>query len=139
MSILRRKTKAGKGEDRTVSFHKEFEVLNYTPVDYSYTTQYANFLHSSETKFRRGIDNTVVDDLCDDMYDAYIDSIVRQMKSWAKEQYTYHMHLIGHYKGMIHGELICAEGHLENLKQDLDDIEQEMAVYKQLKQERNIL
>ena len=40
MSIFRRTPKiVGKGTEKTIDLHKEFEVLNCTPVDYKYTTQ----------------------------------------------------------------------------------------------------
>ncbi len=139
MSIFKRKRRAmGKGADDTVTLHKKFEVLNCTPVDYKYTIQYANFMNSAETKFGKVIDKISIDDLCDTMFDAYIDSVIIQMKEAAKEQYTYHMQVIDNHKGILEGELVLANRHLENLRQDLKEIENEIGTYKQMKKEKNI-
>ena len=131
MNIFKKKKREmGQGYDETVTLHKGFEVLNYTPVDYVYTVRYANFISGAESKFRKVIENTEIDDLCDDMLDFYIDSVVNQMKAMAKEQYTAHMHVIGHHKGLLDGELVRANGHLSNLKQDLETLENEINIYK---------
>lgn len=139
MSLFKRKIKVvGKGADESVRLHKEFEVLNCTPVDYTYTAQYVEFFLNAKMQFKKIIHKTSVDDLCDGMLDAYIDSKIKQIKDSAREQYTYHMYVIAHHKGLLDGELVCATGHLENLKQDLAEIEGKIAAYKEMKQERNI-
>lgn len=139
MSIFRKKTRVvGKGTEETVTLHKEFEALNYTPVDYKYTTQYADFITHAPAYFEKMIGKTEADDLCDTMLDAYIDAKVNQMKQYAKEQYTYHIHIIGHHKGLLDGEIVRATGHLINLEDDLKRLEQDIDIYRQLKKEKYI-
>lgn len=117
---------------------KGFEVLNYTPADYFYTVWYTRFLEKAEQVFRKMIAKTDVDDLCEDMLDYFIDSNTDEMKNEAKEQYIHHMHVISRHKGLLDGKLIKAKGHLENIRQDLSDIEQEICLLKQIKKEKGI-
>ena len=140
MSLFKKKKETvGKGTDETVTLHKEFEVLNYTPLDYMYTTKYLDFLDTAENKFRKMIEKISLDDLCDNMFDSYIDSVIQQMKGSAKEQYAYHMQVIDHHRGMLEGELVCASGHLRNLQQDLKELEEEIDIYEKIKKEKHIL
>ena len=140
MSLFKKKMKkVGKGTDKPVSFRKEFDVLNCTPVDYQYTERYVGFINNAETMFSRVINKISVDELCSDMFDPYIDSVMEQMKGSVREQYTHHMHLINHHKGILEGELVLADGHLADLKKDLEDIDQEISRYQQLKKEKHIL
>lgn len=140
MSLFRRRTKKiGRGTDKPVSFRKEIDVLNCTPVDYQYTERYIRFVNQAESMFGRVINKVSVDELCDDMFDPYIDSVMEQMKGSAKEQYTHHMHLINHHKGIVEGELVLSRGHLTDLKKDLEDLEQKISSVKQIKKEKNVL
>lgn len=140
MSLFKKKMKkAGKGTDKPVSFRKEFDVLNCTPVDYQYTERYVRFVNQAEYMFGRVINKVSVDELCSDMFDPYIDSVMEQMKGSAKEQYTHHMHLINHHKGILEGELALAGGHLADLKKDLEELDREISKYKQLKNDKHIL
>lgn len=140
MSLLKKKMKkAGKGTDKPESFRKEFDVLNYTPADYQYTERYVRFVNQAESMFGRVINRVSVDELCSDMFDPYIDSVMEQMKGFAKEQYTNHIHLINHHKGILEGELALACGHMEDLKKDLEELNQEISTYKQLKNDKHIL
>lgn len=139
MSFFKKKRRAiGKGADEVVSLHKTMEVLNCTPVDYKYTVQYVNFVREAQAKFSKIIDKISVDDFCDSMFDAWIDANVKQMKTSAKEQYTNHMHVIDHHRGILDGELVIAKGHLENLKQDLTALEDEIAGYQELRRAKCI-
>lgn len=140
MSLFRRRMKKiGRGTDKPVSFRKEIDVLNCTPVDYQYTERYIRFVNQAESMFGRVINKVSVDELCDDMFDPYIDSVMEQMKGSAKEQYTHHMHLINHHKGIVEGELVLSRGHLTDLKKDLEDLEQKISSVKQIKKEKNVL
>jgi hypothetical protein len=139
MSIFKRKQKnKGKGSEETVTLRKEFEVLNCTPVDYKYTAQYADFITHAQANFEKQISKMSVDDQCDKIFDEYIAEMVNREKQSAKEQYTYHVHVIGHHLGLLDGETVAATGHLLNLEDDLKAVEQEIETYKQLKKEKNI-
>lgn len=128
----------GKGSDKIVSLVKEFEVLNCTPIDYSYTPEYAKFLAAAEEYFSKIVQKTSIDELNCDMFDNYIQSMTDKMKSSAKEQYTYHIYTISHHRGLVDGELVKAEEHRTNLKNDLSDIEEDISRYKKIKNEFNI-
>lgn len=128
----------GKGSDRTITLFKEFEVFNCTPLSYAYNTSYSNFLSNAESYFRKVVDKTSVDDLNCDMFDNYIQSITDEMKASAMEQYTYHLQMISHHKGLVEGELTRANEHRENLKSDLVDIEHQINKYRNHKEKFNI-
>ncbi|MDE6937424.1 MAG: hypothetical protein K2O98_13465 [Lachnospiraceae bacterium] len=96
-------------------------------------------MNQAESMFGRVINRVSVDELCSDMFDPYIDSVMEQMKGFAKEQYTNHIHLINHHKGILEGELALAGGHMEDLKKDLEELNQEISTYKQLKNDKHIL
>lgn len=141
MILLKKRKKneiIGKGSDRIITLFKEFEVFNCTPLSYAYNTSYSNFLSNAESYFRRVVDKTSVDDLNCDMFDNYIQSITDEMKASAMEQYTYHLQMISHHKGLVEGELIRANEHRENLKSDLVDIEHQINKYRNHKEKFNI-
>ena len=62
-----------KKKQKEKEFPKEIEVLNYTPINYFYSAWYERFLNNAEEKFRKIIENTNADDLCEDMLDSFID------------------------------------------------------------------
>ena len=135
MSILKRNPgNTGKRENRTVYIQKEFDVLNCVPTDYKYTKQYAEFIKNAQSDFRKRLDKMVIDDLCDTVFDAYIDAQINQMKQFAKEQHICHMNEIRNYKGIMHGEIIRATGYLSCLENDLKEIEQVIDIYKNMRQ-----
>ncbi len=126
MMFFKKKKSIGQGRNEVIFLHKDMEALNYTPIDYMYTTKYSNFLKNREKVFEKLIDSTCPDDLCENMLDCYIDAITEEMKACSKEQYTHHIHFISHYKGIIDGQL--AQGHyrLGHLQQDLSCIEEKI-------------
>lgn len=127
-----------KKKPREKELPKRFEVLNCTPTDYHYTERYARFVESAEKEFRRTIGTTDADDLCADMLDYFIDSSINEMKQNAQEQYIRHTYVINQQKGLIEGKLVKAAGHLENIKKDLSDVEQEIASLRKIKEEKGI-
>lgn len=126
MTFFKRKKSIGQGKNKAVSLQKDLEVLNYTPIDYMYTAKYANFLKNREKIFEKMIDSTCPDDLCENMFDCYIDAITEEMKASSKEQYAHHIHFISHYKGIIDGQLAQGHYHLGHLQQDLSCIEEKI-------------
>jgi len=138
-SFKRNQKVMGKETEQVIALPKEFAVLNYVPVDYKFTASYVEFIKEAETRFRRIIKKTSVDDLCDTMLDCYIDSEVNRMKEAAKEQYTYHVYSIAHYRGLLNGEIVKAEGHLDNLRKDLCGLEEKILLYDQIRSKHNIL
>lgn len=119
----KRRHSLGKGNDTAISLHKEMEILNYTPIDYRYTVPYADFLQNAEKNFRRLINATSPDDLCENMLDSFINAAVGEMKASAEEQYTHHIHFISHYKGIVDGHLAQGRRQLKHLQQDLAGME----------------
>lgn len=128
----------GKGAEETAIIHKEFDVLNYTPVDYKYTEKYLKFLQSSDKDFHEMIEKIKIDDLCDDLLDYYIDANINEMKASAKEQFTHHLDVINHHKGVLEGQIKSANEHLNLLKKDLEETEEEISALKRLKKDKNI-
>lgn len=124
----------GKGADKTVSLNKEFDVFNYTPVDYAYNHHYADFIINAEKYFRTVLNKVSVDEYNDEMFDSYIDSITDEMKNSALSQYTYHVHVIRHHKGLVEGVITKANGHRKNLIEDMEEINCDIAKYEKLKE-----
>lgn len=131
MSLFKKKPKEKE-------FPKEMEVLNYTPINYFYSAWYERFLDNAEEKFHKMIEKTNADDLCQDMLDSFIDANTDEMKVDANTQYTQHMHIINCHKGLLDGKIAKAEGYLENIRQDLASVDQEIALLKQKQREKGI-
>lgn len=123
----------GKGTDKTVSLNKEFDVFNYTPVDYAYTSHYAEFLLNAEKYFRTMLNKVSVDEYNAEMFDCYIDTFTNEMKEAALNQYTYHAHVIRHHKGLVEGVLAKATAHRENLLEDVEEINKDIIKCENLK------
>lgn len=139
MNLFRKKKKraVGKGLDELPALCKEFEVLNRTPVDYRYERWYVEFLDSAEGLFRKALRRIATDDLSGDILDAYIDSVSKRMVDSAKDQYNYHMSIIGHHKGILDGDIALAKGHLKNLQEDEAELEQNLDFYRNIRKEGN--
>ncbi len=139
MNLFRKKNRAvGRGKEQARAFHKEFDVLNYTPIDYKYLASYVQFKETAEQKFRKVIEKMTIDDLCDTMFDCLIDAKGQEMKAFAGDQYTYHMYNIKIDKGVADGEIIKAKLHLADLQKDLEELEEKREKYNQLKKEKGI-
>lgn len=139
MSFFRKKKRAvGKGTDKVVTLRKEFEVLNCTPIDYMYSTDFIEFIKKIKNELKQIIQKLSIDELCEDVMDYYIDSKINEMKAIAKEQYTYHMEIIHQHKGLLDGELARARGHYNNLEGDLEELEKELKLYKEIKEAKHI-
>lgn len=118
----------GKGADECVVIHKTFDVLNYTPKDYLYTVEYSDFLQNAEPYLRRIIQSMAIDDQSakELQVDHLIDMITRRMECSVDEQFTNHMDLIYHMKGVYRGELAGARIYIEHLKSDMNTYDQEI-------------
>lgn len=139
MRLFKRKAVTiGKGTEDIVTLRRELPALNLMPVDYRYSYAYSRFLEQAESRFMKIIEKTDIDDLCDDMLDCYIDSIVTEAKASAKTQYTNHMYAIENITSLLHGQYIEAQHHLSNLQADLTELENERAFIKQLQKDRDI-
>lgn len=132
MRFLKRKRRVVENEEIS-ALRKEFEVLNRVPVDYQYDNWYKKFLDNAETIFRKAVSKIPVDDLCGNMLDAYIDSVILRMRDSARAQYEDHLSMILHHKGIVEGDMVLARGHLVNLKQDQRDIEKTLDLYRSKK------
>ena len=118
----RKKNKVkGKGKEKTTSFEKEVDILNYTPLDYAYTKRWAEYSNPEifDSVHRKKIKNLAVDDLCGNMYTPEIKSEANKMKESAAEQRIHHYSLIDHHKGMVEGEIQKLEQLLLNYENDL--------------------
>ncbi len=128
----------GKGTDKIVDMGKIFDVLNYTPLDYSYTAKYAYFVSNSEKLFRDFLRRTNADPYNSDSFDAEIEAAVEEMRKSAREQYIYHLQVINSHKGLVEGEFVKARGYREHLVKDREAIDSEIEKYSDLKEELNV-
>ncbi|MBQ7796179.1 MAG: hypothetical protein IJ374_06435, partial [Lachnospiraceae bacterium] len=129
-----KKTKmAGKTTEKTAAFKKAIKVLNHVPVDYAYTAEYSRYITNAEEEFRKKIKKIQVDDLCDDMFDAEIDAATDAMKASAAEQYTHHMNIILHNKGILDGEFHRLESEQELVKAKCSEAEAEIQTLKRMR------
>lgn len=134
----RRNRAVGKGSDKIVDMGKIFDVLNYTPLDYSYTAKYAYFVSNSEKLFRDFLRRTNADPYNSDSFDAEIEAAVEEMRKSAREQYIYHLQVINSHKGLVEGEFVKAQSHRTHLTEDRDTIVKEIAKYRDLKERLNV-
>lgn len=128
----------GKGTEKTVSFAKTVDVLNYTPLEYRYTQRWAAFsdIDRFEALYTKKIKGLDVDEMCGEMFDSYILSEANLMKSSAEEQKIFHKSVIQHHKGLINGELEKLNRLLSDLENDLTGLESEIERFKSIKNDR---
>ena len=142
MNITKKKKQKaiGKGtdKDKDITLSKVIDILNYHPIDYKFTQVWVNFNNTSESYFRQAISKMNIDDLCDDLFDALIDSEVAQMISSAKEQYTFHFQTINHIRGILKGQMLKANLKCDSIDSDLERYDDQLKEYIKLKTERNI-
>ena len=140
MKLFRRnKDKSlGRGSEKTVSFSKIFDPLNYSPLPYEFTPRFQDYINSFEKDFEKRISKTTIDDLNFDMFDPSIESNVNLEIVRAKEQYTNHISVINHTLGLIRGAFETASHHLSNLEKEKIEVEKERSRYLQLKESLGI-
>lgn len=134
----RKRKSIGKGTDKDVSLSKEIDILNYHPVGYKYSQQWADFNKNAENYFRQSIAKMNIDDLCDEMFDSLIDAELFDMIASAKEQYAFHFETINHIRGMVKGQIHKAEGKKELINSDIERYDDELQKYQTLKDNLNI-
>ena len=151
MSIFRKKPKretlTGKGKEDTKALHKIFDVLNYTPVRYGFLNSWLTFMDSAEEIIRKKLSKVSVDSLNAgaktngyvSMFDPWIDTMALPAFANGKEQYENHMSLIRHQGGVLQGDITRAQLQLDALKEDLDELDSQLAYYKVLEQKRRAI
>ena len=130
----------GKGADECVVLHKIFEVLNYTPKDYLYTVEYADFLQHAEQYLRKILHSMAIDDQSAKELQVkhLIDMITRRMECSVEEQFTNHMDLNYHIQGVLRGSLAGAKIYMKNLKEDEEAFEKVIAYCEELQKNNGI-
>ena len=126
------------GVDDIVSVSKTLKSMNYRPVEYMLSKDFAEFLRTVKKELFKKVQKINLDDLNDDTLDYYIDSKIDYMKRIAQEQYTHHLNLIKFNQAIVEGEISEAQEHQKNLKDDLKCIEDEIQVYKEIQKREKI-
>lgn len=131
----------GKGADECVVLQKIFEVMNYTPKDYLYTVEYADFLQNAEQYLRKILHGMAIDDQSakELQVDHLVDMITRRMECSVDEQFTNHMDLIYHMQGVYRGAMTEARIYTQNLKKDEEIYDAEIACCKELQKNCGII
>lgn len=124
----------GKGTEKTVSFSKTIEVLNYTPIEYRLTKRWAEFsdIDKFEDRYTKKIKGLDVDEMCGELYDSEILMEAALMKASAAEQQIHHKSLIQHNKGVFKEDLEKLNRLLADLENDLTNLDREIERLKSL-------
>ena len=125
-------------ETESVSLSKSLDVLNYTPVKYSFSDEYTHFINNADEIFTSTLDKVSVDEMNDEMFDHLIRSTELTEKRYAERQKTEHVGIIDHLLYMISGQLLLGECHLKNLEEDKKQLEEELSELMALKRELKI-
>lgn len=117
------------------TFKSIFEVLNYSPVLYSSSSQYEIFKASAPKYFADTVKTTQPDAYNSDMFDFYIYGYTACEKAEVKNQYTRHLDAITDHHRMITGNLVRAKEILESLTSDLIEVKLELQKLTDLQKE----
>ncbi len=98
------KLPTGKGRSRLKSFRATYEVLNYTPADFSYTSRWCGYLRTLGSRISTVLKRTSPDHLNTDMFNADIKSHAITEKSVAETQHVNHGRVLDHLGRMLKGE-----------------------------------
>lgn len=106
----------------TKAFDLQIAVLNYSPVAYMYTAEFADFLQNAVRDFSKSIAAAKSDDLNVGMYDCLIDGQVCKMRKSAQAQYNRHCETLTHHERVLSGEVSRITDYLKLLRQDLEEL-----------------
>ena len=129
----------GKGADRDIHINHEIDILNYVPIDYTYTQKWANFNDTAEAYFEDIIARTSIDELNCRMFDPLIDAEATDMIANAKEQYTHHLRTVHSEAGVLEGQIQKANDKLEILKADEKRFDEEINALLRIMKENDVI
>lgn len=129
----------GKANEELPIENKIFDVLNRVPLDYRYTIGYAEFLRNADRDIEKMMSKMKLDRYCAEAFDEYMGAFRRQMKAYAKEEYTHRMYVIEHNRGLLSGEVCRTSALKEKLAAELKKEEETLAKLENLKKERNMV
>lgn len=113
---------------------KAIPVLNYTPIDYSSSDKWFNFVNAGLFEKNNEILNSVnPDEFTADMLDPYIDAMVNFEINHLSKQFSDHLHSITNHFGKVKGSTQEIVKSLEYIQNDLQCIEDELEKYSRIK------
>ncbi|MDE6470554.1 MAG: hypothetical protein K2L19_05990 [Eubacterium sp.] len=129
------KKKKGATENCVIEdLKKAIPVLNYIPIDYSSSDKWFNFVNAGLFEQTNEILNSVnPDEFTADMLDPYIDAMVNYEINNLSKQLADHLHSLTNHFGKVKGSTQEIVKNLEYLQRDLQDIEDELEKYTNIK------
>lgn len=109
----------GKGRSRTKTLRATYEVLNYSPVDFVFSSKWIGYLQTLGSRISSVLKRTSPDHLNSDMFNPNSKSHAETEKTIAGIQHANHYHLIDHLGRMVEGEKAKAAYLKKNLLSDI--------------------
>lgn len=113
------KNPTGKGRSRTKCFRATYEVLNYSPTDFSFSSRWNGYLQTLVSRVRTVLKRTGPDHLNSEMFNPDSKSHAESEKRIADVQYANHCHILDHFGRMLAGEEARAAYLKNNLLADI--------------------
>lgn len=98
------KLPTGKGRSRSKFFRATYEVLNYSPADYTFSSRWCSYLRTLGPRIRAVLKRTSPDYLNSDMFNPDSKSHAETEKKIAEIQYANHCQIIDHFGRILEGE-----------------------------------
>ncbi len=109
----------GKGRSRTKSLRATYEVLNYSPVDFAFSSKWIGSLQTLGSRIKLILKRISPDELNTDIFNPEIESNAEIEKKIADIQHVNHCHLIDHLGRMVEGEKAKTACLKKNLQSDI--------------------
>ena len=120
--MFRKKKKMmGKGVEKRTNVKHILDMLNYTPIEYGKTLEYAKIMNNPEAYLEKYIKGLALDDQSARLLqvDNLIDTITLMEMNSKEEQFINHMDVIHHLKYVFQGEITYVERYREYLLEDI--------------------
>lgn len=129
------KKKKDAADERIVEdLKKTIPVLNYTPIDYTSSENWFNFVNVGlSEKVNEILNSTSPDEFTSDMMDPYIESMANHEINHLSKQFAEHLHSVTNHFGKVKGSIKVVEKNLKYLQNDLQCIDDELAKYVKIK------
>ena len=121
--------------EKTVSFKKHLEVLNYVPIDFRFTRRWVLFSDLSRfiSRIEKRLEDTNADEFNSNMFDSEIAAEEQLMKESAAHQKTLHTTIVEHNADILRGEIEGLNSLKGFLKTDLDELDKMITEFESIK------